>query len=67
MKDFEEIGFELPYRMPENFMEDFTGRIVEKIAQEQARERMAAKKRIRFIWSSAVSAAAVFSFHIYPP
>ena len=66
MKDFEEVGFELPYRMPESFMENFTERIVERIGQEQARERMAAKKRIRLIWSSVASAAAVALILVIP-
>ncbi|MCQ2059013.1 MAG: hypothetical protein MJY71_04180 [Bacteroidaceae bacterium] len=66
MKDFEEIGYKIPYRMPDNFMEDFTERIVGKIAQEQERERMVAHRRVRVIWSSVISAAAVALLLIVP-
>ncbi|MBO4499336.1 MAG: hypothetical protein J5732_03655 [Bacteroidaceae bacterium] len=67
MKDFEEIGKEMPYRMPEHFIEDITERVVSKASVRQSTVHVLFPKvRKSVFWVSIASAAAIALLLLVP-
>ncbi|MBR4842087.1 MAG: hypothetical protein IK006_03190 [Bacteroidaceae bacterium] len=61
--DLEGLSREMPYKMPEHFLDDMTGRVVSMIGKEQKRHK---ERRIYVLFASAASAAAVALLLIHP-
>jgi len=65
MKDFENIGREMPYRMPEHFMDDMTERVLAEIRKEQPAVRRKVSP-LRYICAAAAGVAAVVVLLVHP-
>lgn len=65
MKDFdlESLSREMPYRMPEHFLDDMTERVVAQIGK-QRKHRV--ERRIVALFASAASVAAVALLFLHP-
>ncbi|MBO7588017.1 MAG: hypothetical protein J6T18_01145 [Bacteroidaceae bacterium] len=63
--DLEGLSREMPYKMPEHFLDDLTERVVSKISVEQ-QKRHKKERRIYVLFASAASAAAVALLLIHP-
>ena len=65
MKDFDLEGLsrEMPYKMPEHFLDDMTERVVAQIAKERKHRT---ERRIVALFASAASVAAVALLFIHP-
>lgn len=61
--DLEGLGREMPYRMPEHFLDDVTGRVVSVIEKDRKRHK---ERRIYALFASAASVAAVAILLIHP-
>lgn len=68
MKDFENIGREMPYRMPEHFMDDMTERVLAEIRKEQQVQPAVRRKvsPMRYICAAAAGVAAVVMLVAHP-
>ncbi|MBR6369870.1 MAG: hypothetical protein IKS24_02190 [Bacteroidaceae bacterium] len=65
--DLEGLSREMPYKMPEHFLDDMTERVMSKISREQQEQRRRHKeRRIYVLFASAASAAAVALLLIHP-
>ena len=65
MKDFDLEGFsrEMPYKMPEHFLDDMTERVVAQIAGQRKQHR---ERKIVALFASAASVAAVALLFLHP-
>jgi hypothetical protein len=65
MKDFdlESLSREMPYRMPEHFMDNMTERVMSQIGKERKQHR---ERRIVALFASAASVAAVALLFLHP-
>ncbi|MCQ2064858.1 MAG: hypothetical protein MJY66_03255 [Bacteroidaceae bacterium] len=61
--DLESLSREMPYRMPEHFMDDMTARVMSQIGQERSRH---SHRRLYAIMAGAASVAAVALLLIHP-
>jgi len=66
MKDFDLEGLsrEMPYRMPEHFLDDMTERVVAQIGKQQHKQHR--ERRIVALFASAASVAAVALLFLHP-
>jgi hypothetical protein len=65
MKDFdlESLSREMPYKMPEHFMDNMTERVMSQIGKERKQHR---ERRIVALFASAASVAAVALLFLHP-
>jgi hypothetical protein len=65
MKDFDLEGLsrEMPYKMPEHFLDDMTERVVSQIGKQRKQNR---ERKIVALFASAASVAAVALLFIHP-
>jgi hypothetical protein len=65
MKDFdlESLSREMPYKMPEHFMDDMTERVMSQIGKQRKQHR---ERRIVALFASAASVAAVALLFLHP-
>lgn len=65
MKDFDLEGLsrEMPYKMPEHFLDDMTERVVSQIGKQRKQNR---DRKIVALFASAASVAAVALLFIHP-
>ena len=65
MKDFDLEGLsrEMPYRMPEHFLDDMTERVVSQIAGQRKQHK---ERKIFALFAGAASAAAVALLFLHP-
>ena len=65
MKDFDLEGLsrEMPYKMPEHFLDDMTERVVFQIGKQRKQNR---ERKIVALFASAASVAAVALLFIHP-
>ena len=65
MKEFDLEGFsrEMPYKMPEHFLDDMTERVVAQIAVQRKQHR---ERKIVALFASAASVAAVALLFLHP-
>ena len=65
MKDFdlESLSREMPYRMPEHFLDDMTERVVAQIGKQRKQHR---DRKIVALFASAASVAAVALLFLHP-
>ncbi len=66
MKDFDLEGLsrEMPYKMPEHFLDDMTERVISQIGKQQRKQRR--DHRIIALFASAASVAAVALLFLHP-
>ncbi len=62
--DLEGLSREMPYRMPEHFLDDMTERVVSQIAGQQRKQHK--ERRIVALFASAASVAAVALLFLHP-
>ena len=65
MKDFDLEGLsrEMPYAMPEHFLDDMTERVIVQIGKQRKQHR---ERRIVALFASAASVAAVALLFLHP-
>ena len=65
MKDFdlESLSREMPYKMPEHFMDDMTERVMSQIGKQRKQHK---ERRIVALFASAASVAAVALLFLHP-
>ena len=65
MKDFdlESLSREMPYKMPEHFMDDMTERVMSQIGMQRKHHR---ERKIVALFASAASVAAVALLFLHP-
>ena len=65
MKDFDLEGLsrEMPYKMPEHFLDDMTERVVSQIGKQRKQNR---ERKIVALFASTASVAAVALLFIHP-
>ena len=65
MKDFdlESLSREMPYKMPEHFLDDMTERVVSQIGKQRKQHK---ERRIFALFAGAASAAAVALLFLHP-
>lgn len=65
MKDFdlESLSREMPYKMPEHFIDDMTERVMSQIGKQRKQHR---ERRIVALFASAASVAAVALLFLHP-
>ena len=65
MKEFDLEGFsrEMPYKMPEHFMDDMTNRVMSQIAGQRKQRK---ERKIVALFASAASVAAVALLFLHP-
>lgn len=65
MKEFEleNMSREMPYKMPEHFLDDLTERVVAEIGREKRRHK---QRRIYLMFASAAAVAAVILLALLP-
>lgn len=61
--DLESFSREMPYRMPEHFLDDMTERVVSQIGKQRKQHR---ERRIVALFASAASVAAVALLFLHP-
>jgi len=61
--DLESMSREMPYRMPEHFLDDMTDRVMSQIGHERKQHR---DRKIVALFASAASAAAVALLFLHP-
>lgn len=67
MKDFEEIGKEMPYRMPEHLIEDVTERVVSMTSSRKGTVHMSFPRPGKTVfWASIAGVAAVALLLLVP-
>jgi hypothetical protein len=66
MKDFDLEGLsrEMPYKMPEHFLDDMTERVISQIGKQQRKQRR--DHKIIALFASAASVAAVALLFLHP-
>ena len=64
--DLESLSREMPYKMPEHFLDDMTERVVSQIGKQRKQNR---ERKIYALFASVASAAAValLFLHPFPP
>lgn len=62
--DLEGLSREMPYRMPEHFLDDMTERVVSQIAGQQRKQHK--ERKIVALFASAASVAAVALLFLHP-
>ena len=62
--DLEGLSREMPYRMPEHFLDDMTERVVSQIAVQQRKQHK--ERKIVALFASAASVAAVALLFLHP-
>lgn len=62
--DLEGLSREMPYIMPEHFLDDMTERVVSQIAGQQRKQHK--ERRIVALFASAASVAAVALLFLHP-
>ena len=65
MKDFdlESLSREMPYKMPEHFLDDMTERVVSQIGKQRRQHK---ERRIFALFAGAASVAAVALLFLHP-
>jgi hypothetical protein len=65
MKDFDLDGLsrEMPYKMPEHFLDDMTERVISQIGKQRKQNR---ERKIVALFASAASVAAVALLFLHP-
>ena len=65
MKDFDLAGLsrEMPYRMPEHFLDDMTERVVSQIGKQRKQHK---ERKIVALFASAAGVAAVALLFLHP-
>ena len=65
MKDFDLEGLsrEMPYKMPEHFLDDMTERVVSQIGKQRKQHK---ERKIVALFASAASVAAVALLFLHP-
>ena len=65
MKDFDLEGLsrEMPYKMPEHFLDDMTERVMSQIGKQRKQHR---ERKIIALFASAASVAAVALLFLHP-
>lgn len=61
--DLESMSREMPYKMPEHFLDDMTDRVMSQIGHEKKQRR---DRKIFALFASAASAAAVALLFLHP-
>ena len=61
--DLEGLSREMPYKMPEHFLDDMTERVVSQIGKQRKQNR---ERKIVALFASAASVAAVALLFIHP-
>jgi len=62
--DLEGLSREMPYKMPEHFLDDMTERVVAQIGKQQHKQHR--ERRIIALFASAASVAAVALLFLHP-
>ena len=61
--DLESLSREMPYKMPEHFLDDMTERVVSQIAGQRKQKK---ERKIYALFASVASAAAVALLFLHP-
>ena len=61
--DLEGLSREMPYKMPEHFMDDMTNRVMSQIAGQRKQRK---ERKIVALFASAASVAAVALLFLHP-
>ena len=62
--DLESMSREMPFKMPEHFLDDMTERVVSQIAGQQRKQHK--ERKIVALFASAASVAAVALLFLHP-